>query len=131
MGRRAYDMLRGYVHREWERIQGVEREYAERELEEALERPAPWQPADRRQEVEEDQNTRAARLLGVAVNAPFEEIRKAFERLNKRSDPGNFPPASVEAREAAEIQKRVHWAYSVLTEGLDTTEKRFRSLEID
>ena len=31
----------------------------------------------------------------------------------------------------SEIQKRVHWAYAVLTDSMDSTEKRFRSLEID
>lgn len=130
MGKRAYDLLRGYVHREWERIQDVERDYAERELEEAIERPYPVSgpptPA-----LEEDRELRAAKLLGVSLNSPFEEVRKAFERLNKRSDPSNFPAGSREAVEAGEIQKRVHWAYAVLTERVDVIEKRFRSLEID
>jgi hypothetical protein len=36
----------------------------------------------------------------------------------------------VEAAQAIEIQRRVQWAYGVLTEGMDATERRFRTLEI-
>jgi hypothetical protein len=57
-------------------------------------------------------------------------VRKAFARFNKRSDPANFPAGSAEATQATEIQKRVHWAFGVLTENMDATEKRFKSLEI-
>lgn len=131
--RRAYDLLRGYVNREWERIQGVEDSYAERELREAMEVPtvpAP-EPQHLRAEPTVDNLQLARRLLGVTVGATFGEIHQAFDRLNLRSDPNNFPPGSAEARQAAEIQKRVQWAYAVLTEGMDATEKRFRSLEID
>ena len=35
--RRAYDLLRGYIAHEWERIQGVEEDFAEAELNEAIE----------------------------------------------------------------------------------------------
>lgn len=129
MGRRAYDILRGYVGREWERIMNVEEEVARKELETPPPRPsaatkavAEVPPADR--------EAHARMVLGVTPSASFSEVRKAFERLNKRSDPANFPPASAEATQAAEIQKRVHWAFDVLTEGMDATEKRFKSLEI-
>jgi hypothetical protein len=135
LGKRAYNILRGYVHREWERIQDLDRESAQRELQEALDNPAALPSA----EVPSirtpgpgasDPKEHARKLLGVGPEANFGEIRKAFERLNRRSDPANFPPESVEAREAADLQKRVHWAYGVLTEGMDDTERRFRSLEI-
>jgi len=130
--RRAYDLLRGYVNREWERIQNVEDNYAEQELRKAMEVPAtvsPLEPA--RLEPTENNIEFARKLLGVTAESSFTDIRREFERLNKRSDPANFPAGSYEARQASEIQKRVLWAYSVLTEGMDTTEKRFRSLEID
>ncbi len=132
--RRAYDILRGYIGREWERIQTVEESSARTELNDSLKTPAPTStpssdpvPAAA---PTEDKEAYARRLLGVSVSASFDEIRKQFERLNRRSDPSNFPPGSAEANQASEIQKRVHWAYGFLTEHMDTTEKRFRSLEI-
>ncbi len=129
MGRRAYNVLRGYVGREWERIQGLEEDVATQELNaETLPKAKPASDLPPIPEVNREAHART--LLGVGPQAPFEDIRKAFERLNKRSDPANFPPGSSEATQAAEIQKRVHWAFGVLTEGMDATEKRFKSLEI-
>lgn len=133
--RRAYDILRGYIGREWERIQTVEESSARTELDQAMKTPgvasAPTTTSTPAAEVPtEDKQAYARRLLGVSASATFDEIRKQFERLNRRSDPSNFPPGSAEATQAADIQKRVHWAYSFLTEHMDTTEKRFRSLEI-
>lgn len=127
--RRAYDLIRGYVNREWDRIQGLERLQAWRELEESrnpgsvVAEPVDLPPADT--------PAAARQVLGISATAKFEEIRKAFETLNKKSDPTQFPAGSQEEKHAAEIQKRIHWAYRVLTDGTDETEKRFRSLEID
>lgn len=133
-GRRAYDILRGYVNREWDRIKGVEFDSAEKELQEALDNPTP-RPAPTSSQPDEtftmDRQLTASKILGVAVNAPFNEIQKSFDRLNKRSDASNFPSGSSEAAQAIEIQRRVQWAYGVLTEGMDVTEKRFRTLEIN
>lgn len=124
--------MRGYVNREWDRIKGVEFDDAERELQEALERPVQRKP-----ELEPihdsgvvDRQLTASKILGVPINAPFADIHKSFEKLKKRSDASNFPSGSPEAAQAIEIQRRVQWAYGVLTEGMDVTEKRFRSLEI-
>jgi hypothetical protein len=130
---RAYDILRGYVNREWDRISGGESTSAQRELDEAMATaPLPPTPAESTQSTPpQTMQDRARSILGLAPEAAFGEIRKAFERLNKRSDPRNFPPGSVEAIKAAEIQKQIHWAYGTLTEGMDNTEKRFRSLEIE
>jgi hypothetical protein len=125
---RAYNILRGYIHREWERIQGVEWDTAEKELDESLEKPRirPDKPV---QIV--DEPDKARKILGVSQKAKFGEVRKAYEKLLRRSDPSNFPGGSQEAREAADIHRRVIWAYSVLSEGVDVTDKRFQSLEID
>lgn len=128
--------MRGYVNREWERIQGLDRLYAERELEESMRKPEPVSEAEVEAQVQRlsdlnDPKARARQLLGVGPEASFDEIRKAFERLNKRSDPGKFPPGSAEASQAASIQQRINWAYQVLTENVDVTEKRFKSLEIE
>lgn len=127
IGRRAYDILRGYVGQEWERIKGVEEDAAIKELD----TPSKKEKSETSVPVPvEDQQGYARKLLGVGPNANFDEVRKAFERLNKRSDPTNFPEGSEEANQAAAIQKRVHWAFGLLTEGMDATEKRFKSLEI-
>jgi hypothetical protein len=125
--KRAYDMLRGFVNREWERITGVD-DLAHQELDE------PVYTTTTRVETSatmKDPDGRARGILGVASTANFEEIKAAYDRLNLRSDPGNFPDGSVEARHAAEINQKVQWAYRHLTEKMDSTERRFRSLEID
>lgn len=133
--RRAYNIVRGYVMREWERIQGVERDLAESELLKSLSDVEGSDPGPSAQgpAYERSVNPKevARRFLGVAEDADFATIRKAFDKLNKRSDPKNFPEGSKEQEQAAEIQKRVHWAYATLTEDLDPTQKRFRSLELD
>ena len=136
-GRRAYDILRGWVSHEWDRIREIERDAAVDELRESMD-----QPTTRSTQVEvrteeqlkaakEDARAHACRLLGVGDRATFEEIRRAFDKLNKRSAPERFPVNSSERNQAAEIQKRIHWAYQILTESLGTTEKRFRSLELE
>jgi hypothetical protein len=142
LGKRAYNVLRGYVSTEWDRIKGLEHELAERELRKpdaaaAIPLPSPTVTSKSEQLpiiphlAPEDKKAYARRLLGVAEDCSFEDVRKAFARLNKRSDPGNFPADSAEATKAAEIQRKVAWAYNILTEGMDATERRFRTLELD
>lgn len=136
-GRRAYDLLRGYVNREWDRLQSLGMDPAEAELEAALdptigqipnerENAAPYSP-----QPVGDEKDQARRILGVRANDDFTTVRQAFEKLNRRSTPSNFPEGSTEAIHAAQIQKQVNWAYAVLSQDIDETEKRFRSLEID
>ena len=133
-GRRAYDLLRGYVNQEWERIRGVEDRDAVNELNHSLSIDAI--ASKRSSAVEEDASDLspkewAYKILGVTPTADFTEIRKAFERLNSRADPSKFPAGTPEARQASDIQRRVQQAYAILAEGFDTNEKRFKSLEID
>lgn len=135
--RRAYDLLRGYVNREYDRIRGVDLDEAERELNESLSQPMPPKTASstptssKAEESPLSKDERARRILGVGPEAGFDEIRKSFERLNKRGDPSRFSPGSPEREHAASIQKSVQWAYAVLSANVDSVEKRFRSLEID
>lgn len=134
--RRAYDILRSYIGREWERIQGVEWLQAERELESP---PSSGQlGADPRGETfsepthtTESSQTRARRILGLPDTCTFEEVRKAYVRLKKRCDAANFPAGSEEARRAEDIRVRIEWAYHMLSEGVDIAEQRFRSLELE
>jgi hypothetical protein len=133
-GKRAYDLLRGYVHQEWDRIQGLERTDAIQELDDALDATSPNFKMPPRPKVDippQDAETYARQVLGVAAKADFEAIRSSFEKLCKRSDPSRFPQGSAEAQQAADIQKRIYWAYDQLTKNLDETEIRFRSLEIE
>lgn len=143
-GKRAYDLLRGYVNREWDRIHGIDpfsappdRLSATSEIDDALKHPAPRPvggsvpapllPGERAF----DPRERASAVLGVTVDSEFLVIRRSFERLNKRADPLNFPDGSPEAHQAAQIQRRIQEAYRILTEGMDISEVRFRSLEIE
>jgi hypothetical protein len=136
-GRRAYNLLRGYINREWDRIKSWEREDALREL--GDDRPtAPSPKADEEPEKTvvyiPEGSTReqaAAHILGISEKAPFPEIRHAFVKLSKRSDPANFTEGTPECDQARDIYKKVHWAYRVLTEKMSDSEKRFGSLEIE
>ena len=133
-GRRAYDLLRGYVNQEWERIRSVDESPEERELRESLEGTSIR--VERTTVVQEtyvqvDPTEWARKVLGVTAVADFAEIKKAFDRLYSRSDPSKFPAGSSEATQASEIQGRVQKAYAILTDAMDPTEKRFKSLEID
>lgn len=131
---RAYNLLRGYIGREYERIQGLDRTDAAAELAAAMSQKAnppeakvtpqsPTDPADRA--------ARARAVLGVSSAADFREVQTAFTRLNKRSDPAKFPADSPEAQQASIIQRRIQQAYRILTEKMDATEVRFQSLEIE
>ena len=127
-------MLRGYVNQEWERIRGVDDKDAMSELDESL--SVTSQRIERSVTIQQEIVTVnppdwARRILGVGPVADFSEIRQAFEKLNSRSDPSKFPAGSAEAQQASEIQLRVQQAYAILTDGIDSTEKRFKSLEID
>jgi hypothetical protein len=126
-------MLRSYVGREFERLQDLDEARAREEMMRTadpgagISTPSPAStPA--RSAAEEKENAR--KVLGVAEGASYDEIYKAFVRLNKRSDPANFPEGSPERSQALDVHKKVHQAFSLLTEGMDATEKRFRSLEI-
>ncbi|MCC6402486.1 MAG: hypothetical protein IT207_00580 [Fimbriimonadaceae bacterium] len=134
--RRAYDMLRGYVNREWDRMRSIEWSSAWQELEDSLRPPVPQ--GEEAAVAEEptipegvDRKELACNILGVARDAEFEVVRTAFRRLHRRSDPSAFPPGSEESRNAARIQQRVSWAYTCLTADTNETERRFRSLEIE
>ncbi|HRK20762.1 MAG TPA: hypothetical protein PLX06_03095 [Fimbriimonadaceae bacterium] len=136
-GRRAYDILRGWVNHEWDRIREIERDLAEDELRQSMDDPTVTRTVTREMTeseiaaAKEDARAHARKLLGLSEGASFEEIRKAFDRLNQRSDPAKYPNGSAEQKQAAEIQTRIHWAYTQLTDGIDNVEKRFRSLEIE
>lgn len=131
VGKRAYDILRGHMTREWDRIHGITLDEAESELQQAIENPVVARNAAAPKIAPVDTPERARLVLGVAADADFATVQAAFERLVQRSNPANFPDGSFESHQAAEIQRRVQQAYALLTENMDSTERRFRSLEID
>lgn len=130
---RAYDLLRGYVNRELERIHDLDRRRAMDELNQPPTIPTPTGPASASPvPTPEDPKVLARRYLGVEPDADFDTVRKAYERLRKRSDPASFPADDTVAQaRAAELRKTVDWAYQQLVEDFPTTERRFRSLELD
>ena len=79
-GKRAYDILRGYINHEWERIQSVVERDAEAELNEAIEGPVPTRSGDAPiKHVAVSDEDSARQILGVGPQATFEEIRAAFD----------------------------------------------------
>lgn len=128
--RRAYNLMRGYVQREYDRIQSLDRSQALEELD------APGIPSRRKPDPVADTpvvlDAELARsYLGVSGDAGFEEIRAKYEELVSRSQPSHFETGTAEHSQAIAIQRRIHRAYTILTEDVSITEKRFRSLEID
>ena len=134
-GKRAYRLLQAYVGREWDRIKNWERLDALRELDD----PKPKFRHEAPEQIETPERTvvyvtkeEAARhILGIEKGAEFREIRHAFVKLSRRSDPSNFGQGSAEQKKALDVYKKVHWSYRTLTEGMSASEKRFGSLEID
>lgn len=140
--RRAYDLMRAYVNREFERIKKIDLMDAVRELDEATRGPsersggaAMPEPAPEKLvlEVKEGQDLEATarEILGVGKRADFDTIRRAYEKLSRRSQPENFEPGSEESAQASDLLRKVTWAYTYLTKDVPASEKRFRSLEIE
>ena len=126
---RAYDLLRGYVNREWDRIRAVDVRDAWKELQDSLRpatnEPEPQIPASSEAAMSEEEQADLARsILAVEKEASFEE-------LSRRSHPSNFPEGSEEGAKAARIHARVTWAYRLLTQDTPASERRFRSLDLD
>ena len=129
----------GHFKQEWDRISAVDAIDAERELNEALEgpvatkspTPTPSAPAAKEPEVALSSLEQARKILGVTEATGFSETKKIYERILKRADPTRFPEGSLESAQAATLRRRVEWAYHVISESVDATERRFGSLEID
>jgi hypothetical protein len=132
-GKRAYDMLRGYVNHHMDRIRDVDVSSAWDELNEAISGPKEVSETPEPVPVQApvDQKTLARRILGVNEDAVFEDVRKAYERLRKRSDPTNFPEGTEERKTAQELHQRIETAYRILSADVPAIDKRFKNLEIE
>lgn len=129
LSERAYNLLRAYIGREWERIEGVGKVSAEQELNDYLNNPPTQPPAAGKKP--ESKTDEAYRILGLRPPATVQDLKKAYTRLSERSLPANFPEGSEERKKAAEIHLRVQEAYDILLPQIDPRLKRFRSLDIN
>jgi hypothetical protein len=141
---RVVNVLRSYIGREWERVKEIEKQLARDELNQATATPGGQPPASPpavpstsapaasgSSLTEADLDRQARAILGVEPDADFPTIRKAYEKLEKRSRPGKFPEGSPESNVAAALRARVDWAFKFLSRHASEVEKRFSSLEID
>lgn len=133
--RRAYDLLRGYVNHHVDRIRELDADTAARDELEASLRPggveAAQSPSQELPATPVNQQELARKILGVEEKATFAEIRKAYERLCKRSDPQKFVIGSEERKLAEDLHARIETAYRILSAEVPAVEKRFNNLELD
>jgi len=129
---RAVNLVKGYVNREWERINAVELRDAREELDQIPNYPrASGQTAPEEPTVIVRDASHARRILGVGEGATYDEIKIAYEKLSEMSKVDQFTTGTVEHSRAVRIQRSIHTAYTTLIEEFSTTERRFKSLEID
>ena len=130
--RRGYDVLRAYIGREWERIESITESNARSELNSYLNNLPPTQPATNKPKIDGPLNvSEAYKILNLPKDANLEDLKRAYNRLNNRSKPENFPEGSEERKQAARVHLRVQEAYDILLPKLDQTHQRFTSLDID
>src|SRR5687768_8548570 len=141
MSNRAYNLLRAYIGREWDRIESVSAD-ARRELDDYLNghanRPQPRaeehkQHAEPKAEVKKEETAveEAYRVLKLEPQATLADLKRSFKTLSERSLPTNFPEGSEEQKKAAAIHDRVHKAYDLLLPILDPRLRRFKSLWLE
>ena len=130
--RRAYDILRGYIGQEWERINSPAGDPALEAFEAEMARLPQPPPANVPIEVAHALTPEAARkILGAEPDESFGAIKRRFDRLYERSNPARFAKGSDEARQAANIRTRVAAAFKVIQEAASPTDRRFGTLEIE
>lgn len=136
LGERAYNLLRAYIGREWERIEKITSKDARKELDDYLEHrtlatPKEELPAKVEDKIAHDRIAEAYKVLGLSRDATLHEMKRAYARLSERSLPTNFPEGSEERKQAAQIHLRVQEAYDMLLPILDPRLKRFQSLDLN
>jgi hypothetical protein len=133
--KRAYNVLRSYVNQEWERIRGIDLHDAWQELNgptpTTLKEPTASIPDPTTASAPNELEATARTILNVTAKADFEEIRVAFEKINRRVQPENFESGTSEATHAQELLRKATWAYQFLTKDMSPAERRFKSLEIE
>lgn len=129
-GRRAYDIVRGYVNHGWDRVSGVD-DHAEAELRAALETPQPQTPSSPPPPPMTVDVAR--RLLGVEANASARQVEKAYDELVKAVDPSRFSADPQAAARAKELGSRLRMALELAKANAksDPISDRFSGLEIE
>jgi hypothetical protein len=145
MSNRAYNLLRAYIGREWDRIEGAVGD-ARRELDDYLNHRSDYVPPQRdtttaeehkpearkkQRDPQEEAIEEAYRVLKLEPQATLADLKRSFKTLSERSLPTNFPEGSEEQKKAEDIHQRVQDAYDLLLPILDPRLRRFRSLWID
>lgn len=129
---------RAYVNKARDMFDGETAEQkAMKELDEALSHPVPAAQAERRaEELEIRQHLEAMSIdeaeiiLGIPNKATFNQIKSQYEMLLghiKEFEAGQPSKKAIAHREKGRIER----AYALMTANLDSTDKRFGSLEID
>ena len=129
-GRRAYDIVRGYVNHGWDRVSGID-EGAEAELRAAMEAPTPATPsAPPPPPMTVDV---ARRLLGVEASASARQVERAYDDLVKAIDPDRFTADPQAASRAKELGSRLRMARELARANAtsDPITDRFSGLEIE
>jgi hypothetical protein len=132
-GRRAYDIVRGYVNHGWDQIAGVDNE-AEAELREALANPTPPTSASPTAPLAPPMTLEVARrLLGVEATASARAVQKAYDELAKAVDPTRFGADPQAAARAKELSSRLRVALELAKAHAksDPLSDRFSALEIE
>lgn len=134
LGRRAYNIARGVLGREWDRVEAVFQGSAEAELNQAMNDPSysvqarPTPPPIPRQAPLTPELAR--KVLGVSDQATFAEIRNTYQKLLVEIDPEKFPSDLALRSRASQMRETLKAAYLVLMEGQDETDVRFGSLDL-
>ena len=129
-GRRAYDIVRGYVNHGWDRVSSLD-DQAEAELRAAMENPTPPTPsAPPPPPMTVDV---ARRLLGVEPAASTRQVEKAYADLVKAVDPSRFNADPQAAARAKELGSRLRMALELARANAksDPLSDRFSGLEIE
>ena len=129
-GRRAYDIVRGYVNHGWDRVAGVDAE-AEAELRTAMENPAPPTPSAPLPPPMTVETAR--RLLGVEEGTSARGVEKAYDDLMKAISPERFTADVQALARAKELGSRLRMARELARASAksDPITDRFSGLEIE
>lgn len=131
---RVFNLGRAYASKAQDAIFGQSAEdKAVKELDEALEKGVAMQKAEQQEfktHVAAMSKDEAEIIMGVPNDAPFSQLKSQYALL--LSHVVEFEKAQPEKKDiAARERKRIEKAYALLSANVDSTEKRFGSLEIE
>jgi hypothetical protein len=137
LARRAYRLLRAYLHREWERVESLFEKSAREELEDYLSQPVPESSSQEKAGLpsvsltEKMTDDLAYQILNLPKTADVHDLQRAYMRMSERTLPSNFPEGSEERKKALVLHLRVQEAYEHLLPRLSPRLRRFQSLDIE